>query len=136
VAGFCVLLSVAVSRAFSVSCPDDVPCVTLGELRRGAPLPEALRIYDRNGDLRAEVAGPLRRVVPRERIPDLLADAFVAVEDRRFWDHGGVDARGVLRAAVRNVRDGEIAEGASTIPMQLVRTLWAESLRDVGPWRR
>ena len=135
-AAFGLSAAFAVSRAFSVSCPDEAACVTLGELRRGAALPEALRIYDRNGDLMAEVAGPLRRALPRERIPDLLADAFVAVEDRRFWAHGGVDARGVIRAAVRNMRDGEIAEGASTIPMQLVRTLWSESLRDVGPWRR
>ena len=135
-AAFCLLTLVVVSRAFSVSCPPDSACVTLGDLRRGAPLPEALRIYDRHGALMAEVAGPRRRALPRERIPDLVADAFVAVEDRRFWDHGGVDVRGVARAALRNFRDGEIAEGASTIPMQLVRTLWAESLRDVGPWRR
>jgi penicillin-binding protein 2D len=135
-AAFCLLALVLVSRAFSVSCPDEAACVTLGELRDGAPLPEALRIYDRNGSLMAEVAGPRRRALPRERIPDLLAASFVAVEDRRFWEHGGVDLRGVLRAALRNVRDGEIGEGASTIPMQLVRTLWSESLREVGPWRR
>ena len=41
-----------------------------------------------------------------------------------------------MRAACRNVRAGGVEEGASTIPMQLVRTLWSESLRDVGPWRR
>ena len=134
---FCCLLGIVlVSRALSVSCPDEAACVTLSELRRGAPLPEALRIYDRHGALMAEVAGPRRRALPREGIPDLVAEAFITVEDRRFWEHGGVDVRGVLRAALRNVRDGEIAEGASTIPMQLVRTLWAESLRDVGPWRR
>lgn len=127
---------IAVSRAFSVSCPAEAPCVTLGELLSGAPLPEALRIHDRNGALLAEVAGPLRRAVPMEQIPTLVAQAFVAIEDRRFWEHGGVDMHGVARAALRNVRDGEIAEGASTIPMQLVRTLWAESLRGVGPWRR
>ena len=125
-----------VSRAFSVSCPARTACVTLGELRDGAALPEALHVYDRDGDLLAEVAGPLRAALPPDDIPRLLAEAFVAAEDRRFWDHGGIDVRGVLRAAVRNVRTGDLGEGASTIPMQLVRTLWAESLRDVGPWRR
>lgn len=124
------------SRAFSVACPDDAPCVTLAELRDGAPLPEALRVYDRDGELLAEVAGPRRRALPAESIPDLVSGAFVAVEDKRFWSHEGVDARGVLRAAVRNLREGGIEEGASTIPMQLVRTLWSESLRHVGPWRR
>jgi penicillin-binding protein 1A len=132
----CFVLLLAISRAFSVSCPAEATCVSLGDLRDGVPLPEALRIYDRHGSLIAEVAGPRRRALPRERIPELVAKAFVAVEDRRFWEHGGVDARGVLRAALRNVRTGEIAEGASTIPMQLVRSLWGESLRDVGPWRR
>lgn len=124
------------SVAFSVSCPPESACVTLAELRSGVPLPEALRIHDRHGQLMAEVAGPLRRALPEDQIPERLAEAFVAVEDRRFWDHGGVDARGVARAAFRNLREGGISEGASTIPMQLVRTLWAESLRDVGPWRR
>lgn len=127
---------IAVSRAFGVSCGDEAACVTLAELRDGAPLPEALRIYDREGDLMAEVAGPSRRALDPDEIPELLAETFIAVEDRRFWDHEGVDLRGVLRAAVTNLRQGEIEEGASTIPMQLVRTLWSESLREVGPWRR
>ncbi|MDX1647244.1 MAG: transglycosylase domain-containing protein [Longimicrobiales bacterium] len=131
-----LVASFTISRAFSVSCPVDAPCVSIEDLRDGAPLPQALRIYDRHERLLAEVAGPRRRVLASEDIPDLLADAFVAVEDRRFWEHEGVDARGVLRAAIRNVREGGIEEGASTIPMQLVRTLWSESLREVGPWRR
>lgn len=126
----------AATRAFGVSCPADAPCVTLVQLRDGAALPEALRIYDREGELLAEVAGPARRALSPEDIPERLSATFVAVEDKRFWDHEGVDARGVLRAAVQNLRTGEIEEGASTIPMQLVRTLWSESLREVGPWRR
>jgi penicillin-binding protein 1A len=132
----CAVIFFMISRAFSVSCDTGADCVTLRELRDGVPLPEALRVYDRHGVLLAEVAGPLRDALRPEEIPELLAQAFVAVEDRRFRDHRGVDALGVVRAALRNIRAGGIAEGASTIPMQLVRTLWAESLRDVGPWRR
>jgi len=123
-------------RAFSVSCEPDVPCVTLAELRHGAPLPEAIHIYDRRGAPLADVAGPRRRALPEDRIPERLAAAWVAVEDRRFWDHDGVDVHGVIRAIIQNVRAGDIEEGASTIPMQLVRTLWAESLSRMGPWRR
>ena len=133
---FATLGLLTLSATFTVSCPPDSACVTLDGIRRGAPLPEAIRIHDRHGELLAEVAGPLRIALPEDRIPERLADAFVAVEDRRFWEHGGVDARGVLRAAFRNLREGGISEGASTIPMQLVRTLWAESLRETGPWRR
>ena len=130
------LVAIALFRSLSVSCPPEAACVTLEELREGASLPEATRIRDRHGTLLAEVGGPLRLALSPTEIPDSVADAFVAVEDRRFWEHRGVDARGVLRAALSNVREGEIAEGASTIPMQLVRTLWAESLDEVGPWRR
>jgi penicillin-binding protein 1A len=124
------------AQALSVSCPDGTACVTLAELRDGAELPEAFHLYDRSGVILAEVNGPLREALPREQIPDLLVDAYIAVEDRRFWEHGGVDGRGVLRAALTNLREGGRTEGASTIPMQLVRTLWAESLRDAHPWRR
>ena len=130
------IAAVAVLRSLSVACLQGSLCVTLSELADGAPLPEALRIRDRNGTLLAEVGGPLRRSLSRREIPDRVGDAFVAVEDRRFWEHEGIDVRGVLRAVLSNVREGEITEGASTIPMQLVRTLWAASLEDVGPWRR
>jgi penicillin-binding protein 1A len=129
-------LFLGIDRLASISCRGVESCVTLRGLRNGVPLPEATRLYDGAGGVLAEVAGPLRHSLAHEEIPELLADAFVAVEDRRFWDHSGVDALGVLRAAVRNVTAGEIEEGASTIPMQLVRTLWAEPLRDVGSWRR
>lgn len=119
-----------------VPCSGDEPCVTVGDLLDGAPLPEALHLYDRHGVRYANVAGPLRTTLPGDRVPDGVARAFVAVEDRRFWDHGGVDTRGVVRAALRNLLSADIEEGASTIPMQLVRSVWAEPLREVGPWRR
>lgn len=131
-----VLGVVALDRHFSIHCPDTVPCVTIDDLASGAGLPEAIRIHDRNDRLFAEVAGPRRHALTQEEIPELLADAFVLVEDRRFHEHEGVDTRGIARAVVRNLLEADIAEGASTIPMQLVRTIWSESLRDVGPWRR
>lgn len=134
--GLALLCWVAVIRTFSVSCASDEVCLTLAELEEGVPLPEAIELVDRNGETLAEVAGPLRRSLDAEEIPELVRDAFVAVEDRRFREHGGVDGIGILRAALKNLRAGEVEEGASTIPMQLVRTLWSEPLRDVGPWRR
>ncbi len=132
---FVVTLSL-VTRWFSVSCAPDIPCVTLSSLQRGTPLPEAIHLYDRYGNPMADVAGPLRRALPSGQIPDRLANAWVAVEDRRFWDHGGVDVRGIFRAATHDLATGELEEGASTIAMQLVRTLWGGSLRDVGAWHR
>ncbi len=111
------------------------PCVTVDALLRGAPLPEAIHLYDRNDAAIAEVAGPRRRTGLGE-VPTRVAEAFVAVEDRRFREHAGVDLRGVARAAVRNLRGADLHEGASTIPMQLARSVWAEALAHVGPWRR
>jgi penicillin-binding protein 1A len=62
-----------------------------------------------------------RQEVPLERMPEVLRDAVVAIEDERFWDHKGVDLRAVLRALGTNAAEGEIAEGASTITMQVVK---------------
>ncbi|WP_158509010.1 penicillin-binding protein 1C [Gemmatirosa kalamazoonensis] len=61
--------------------------------------------------------------VPYDRIDPDVITAFVAVEDRRFWEHHGIDARAVLRAAWRNVRARRVSSGASTITMQLARLL-------------
>ena len=79
-----LVLAAGVSRFFSVSCRDTADCVTLAELHRGAALPEALHLYDREGTPMADVAGPFRRSLSAEEIPDVVRDAFVAVEDRRF----------------------------------------------------
>lgn len=126
----------AVQRLFSVSCSADVPCVTLAALKDGAPLPEAMHVLDRYGDPLADVSGPRRRAIADDHMPERLKRSWVAVEDKRFWDHGGVDFRGVARAVIQDLRSRSLQEGASTIPMQLVRTLWAENFRGVNPLRR
>ncbi len=126
----------ALGRLFSVDCGDAPGCLTVDQLAAGQALPEAIHIYDRRGELLADVAGPLRHSLSVDEIPPVLAEAFVAVEDRRFREHEGVDIQGVVRAAMKNVTSAGISEGASTIPMQLVRTVWAEQLRDANPWRR
>jgi membrane peptidoglycan carboxypeptidase len=59
-----------------------------------------------------------------DKMPDHLVKAFVAVEDRRFYQHWGVDFRGVARALRANLHSGEIAEGGSTITQQLARNLF------------
>ncbi|MCG6988893.1 MAG: penicillin-binding protein [Gemmatimonadetes bacterium] len=123
-------------RPFSISCGGSSSCITLSELARGAPLPEAMHLFDRFGEPLASVAGPMRVTLAEDRIPPRLAAAFVAVEDRRFWSHDGVDYEGAARALVRDLAAGHIVEGASTIPMQLVRTVWADRLSTMDRWRR
>ena len=61
-----------------------------------------------------------------ERIPDTLRDAVIAVEDQRFYEHGGLDVRATLRAAWRNMRAGEVVEGGSTLTQQLVKITYLE----------
>src|SRR3712207_3019622 len=66
----------------------------------------------------------LRTPVTSKEIPQSLKDATVAIEDERFWSHNGVDAEGVVRAALKNIESGKTVEGGSTLTMQLVRTLY------------
>lgn len=68
--------------------------------------------------------GEDRVVVPSEDIPEVMKNAVVAIEDRRFYRHGGVDLRAVARAAVANAAAGEVVEGGSTITQQLVKLLY------------
>ena len=87
---------------------------------------QGVTIEDRNGiPLRSTRAGDgsKARWVPYDRIDPDLINAFVAVEDRRFWDHHGVDAMAVGRAIRDNLRARQIVSGASTISMQLARLL-------------
>jgi penicillin-binding protein 1A len=66
----------------------------------------------------------LRTPARARQMPRVLRQATVAIEDRRFFEHEGVDERGIARAAWRNLWRGEAAEGASTLTMQLVRALY------------
>ena len=65
-----------------------------------------------------------RQPVALDQISPLLAQATVAIEDRRFYSHSGVDYEGIVRAAVKNLQSGEIVEGGSTLTQQLVRNLY------------
>jgi len=86
---------------------------------------ENTRIYARDGiTLLYEVIGPGVRVpVALDRIPQILRDATVAVEDANFYTNPGVDLPSVIRAFWQNLTAGETVSGASTITMQLVRTI-------------
>ena len=83
----------------------------------------AVTLADREGHVLA-VRGPLyARAVALESLPEHVPQAFLAIEDQRFYQHTGVDFRGVARALWRNFRAGETVEGGSTITMQLVKNL-------------
>jgi hypothetical protein len=120
----------------SVPCGTDQGCHAVADLREGVVLSGVYQILDRDGEPLASVGGEARRWVHLEALPPAVPAAWIAVEDRRFRDHGGVDLRGLFRAALANLDEGGVAEGASTIPMQLVRALWPEEVWSLGRWKR
>ena len=91
-----------------------------------APSGGALVILDRRGEVIAEVpaGAPARdRWVPLAEIPAIAVSAVIESEDHGFWDHRGVDARGLARAAWLDLRGGALRYGGSTLTMQLARLL-------------
>ncbi len=89
--------------------------------------PERTQIYDRNGGLIEVLHDEQDRiVVPLERMSERLQQAVIAAEDARFYEHGGVDDRGILRAALTNVLKGDVTQGGSTITQQLVRNAYPD----------
>ncbi|MDY3740764.1 MAG: penicillin-binding protein 1A [Selenomonadaceae bacterium] len=87
--------------------------------------PASSQIYDINGNELANIHAEENRVpVSIRQIPKDLQNAFVAVEDNRFYDHIGVDPKGILRAVVSNITSKEVAEGGSTITQQLAKNAY------------
>lgn len=82
-----------------------------------------LRIYTSDDTLIGEYGEERRNVTPIDQFPDHLKKAVIAIEDDRFYDHGGVDYWGVLRAGLANLR-GHLSQGASTITMQVARNFF------------
>ncbi|HSH55035.1 MAG TPA: transglycosylase domain-containing protein, partial [Methylotenera sp.] len=90
-----------------------------------------LRVYSEDGYLIGEFGEERRAFVTIENVPKNMKSAVLAIEDRRFYQHGGVDTRGILRAAVNNLTGGS-KEGASTITMQVARNFFLSSERSLN----
>ncbi|ASS66457.2 MULTISPECIES: PBP1A family penicillin-binding protein [unclassified Paenibacillus] len=100
--------------------------VTDGARALGEPVAPSLLI-DRQGKQLGVLTSPqygYRGGELERQLPSLLKEAFVATEDKRFYSHGGVDFRALLRAAAANVSSGRIVEGGSSITQQLARTAY------------
>ena len=116
-----IALLPACSRADGQSCP------TVEQLRAYRP-PEATRVYAMDGSRIADLSPERRVVVELNEVPKTVWAGFVAVEDKRFWSHEGIDFRGFGRALFRNITSLSVQEGFSTIPMQLARQVFTEEL--------
>jgi len=102
-------------------------CPSIGALDAYRPT-EALKIYAADGRLLTSLGTERRTVVRLSELPPALPAAFVAVEDKRFFDHHGIDYRRFLGAVRANLVERRFAEGFSTITMQLARNVWDEKL--------
>ncbi len=103
-------------RSIEASLPN---ASEIGDYETSAP--GVTRIVASDGSLLVELARENRAYARIDDIPDRVIDAFVAAEDRRFFDHPGIDLRGIGRAVVANLRSGTISQGGSTITQQVAK---------------
>ena len=99
----------------------DLPQITSLE---GFQPSAASRIFSADHVLLAQLYAQRRDPVDFSQFPDELISALLTVEDRQFYHHSGIAIKGILRAVVKNLLEGEYAEGASTITQQLAKTLF------------
>ena len=89
------------------------------------------KIYDKNDILISELFRQKREVVPFERIPDDVTNAFIAIEDQEFYEHNGINIKGIVRAFFVNIFSGRIRQGGSTITQQLSKILLTSRKRNI-----
>ena len=107
----------AVIGAYYYVAPGLPPADTIREI----PLQIPLRIFSRDRRLIAEVGERRRILVTFDELPPHVVSAFISAEDRRFFEHPGIDYQGILRAGIRMIGTGEISGGGSTLTQQLAR---------------
>ncbi len=110
---------IAVGAGMIKGIIDLAPQVSLADLE---PQGFATQIYDSQGNLTETLvmSGANREEASYEEFPEHLVQAFVSMEDRRFWEHNGIDLRSIMRAAA-GILTGDYAGGGSTITQQLVK---------------
>lgn len=91
------------------------------DMKKVGEMPERNTVFDVDGKIYSRLAGANRLIVPISEVSPFFIDALLVREDARFYNHGGIDVRGVLRALYRNIATGSVKEGASTITQQLAR---------------
>ena len=117
-AGLLVLLLV-IGVALAVAFPNLPDVGSLTDYRPKLPM----RVISADGVQLGEFGEERRNFTPITQIPQVMKDAVLAAEDTRFYQHGGVDYKGIVRAALENLRDAR-SQGASTITMQVARNFY------------
>jgi penicillin-binding protein 1A len=114
---FSIIMTAGILTAYLYVKPSLPPAETIREI----PLETPLKIYSRDGRLIDEIGERKRIIVTYDELPEHVIQAFIAAEDRRFFDHPGIDYQGTLRAALNILVTGKISGGGSTLTQQLAR---------------
>jgi len=93
--------------------------------------PGTVTVLSADGQVIQKLGPATREKVSSGQMPELVQRAFIAAEDRRFYQHDGIDPVGIARAMLRNLRQGAVEEGASTITQQLARTVFLSQDRTI-----
>ncbi|MBA2427670.1 MAG: transglycosylase domain-containing protein [Actinobacteria bacterium] len=119
-----IIVALIALSAAACSQLQELPTLRKRDLNVDERQAQTSRIYDGDGRVLTTLHGRENRYsIPLRRIPRHVRRAVIAVEDRRFFGHSGVDWRAVIRAAVENVREGGIEEGGSTITQQYIKNV-------------
>jgi len=121
---FTIGLSVTLVQKYSKDLPD------VRKLSHFEPS-ESSQIYSSNGTLIGVLFKENRIWVSIDDIPKTMQDALIAIEDARFYEHVGVDPKGIARAVLENFRGGGLSQGASTITQQLARNIFLSQERSL-----
>ncbi|MGD8766243.1 MAG: penicillin-binding protein 1A, partial [Methyloceanibacter sp.] len=127
----CMILSIAVAGAVAFvlwKVSQELP--DYENLARYEP-PVMTRIHANDGRLIAEYSRQRRIYVPISAVPKLVIDAYLSAEDKNFYQHGGLDMQGIVRAVVANVSGGGGKQGASTITQQVAKNFLLTSDRNI-----
>jgi len=115
-------LALTIAVALAMAYPNLPDVSDLADYRPKLPM----RVYSAEGALLGEFGEERRNLTPIDDIPQVMKDAVLAIEDSRFFEHGGVDYKGLLRAALANLGKAK-SQGASTITMQVARNVYLSS---------
>ena len=117
-----VSLAIVLAIALAVAFPNLPDITALSDYRPILPL----RVFSAEGVLIGEFGEERRNLTRLQDMPKVMTDAVLAIEDTRFYEHGGVDYKGMLRAALANLGNFK-SQGASTITMQVARNVYLSS---------
>lgn len=121
--GLAICGALVVSFAIALAWPNLPDLSAMTDYKPRVPL----RVYTADKVLIGEFGEERRNIMSFEDIPDVMKSALLAAEDDRFYQHNGVDIRGIGRAIIANIMAGAKSQGASTITMQLARNFYLSS---------